>query len=62
MKDTATLISENKHLEDVNIKLSMDHHKMKLFLEDLKHPEAYGHAVTPEVRQVAARILRELEC
>lgn len=62
MKDTDILISENKYLEQVNMKLSMDHNKMKFFIQELLHPEAFGHAVTPEVRQVAARILKELEC
>jgi hypothetical protein len=62
MKDTDILISENKYLEQVNMKLSMDHNRMKSFLEDLKHPESYGHAVTPEVRQLAAKILVELQC
>lgn len=61
MKDTDILISENKYLEQVNEKLMFDHENMKRFLQDLRHPEAYGHAVTPEVRQVAARILQELQ-
>jgi hypothetical protein len=61
MKDQDVLISENKYLESINEKLMFDNEKMKRFLGDLRHPEAYGHAVTPEVRQVAARILGELQ-
>lgn len=61
MKDQDILISENKYLEQVNEKLMYDNSNMKRFLEDLKHPEAYGHAVTPEVRQLAAKILGELQ-
>jgi hypothetical protein len=61
MKDTDILISENKYLEQINEKLMFDNEKMKRFLQDLRHPEAYGHAVTTEVRQIAARILQELQ-
>jgi hypothetical protein len=62
MKDTDILISENKYLEQINMKLTMDHNKMKLFIQELLHPEAFGHAVTPEVRKYASDILKELMC
>lgn len=33
--------------------------RLRNFLLDLRHPEAYGHAVTQEVRQLAARLYAE---
>lgn len=60
MKDMDVLISENKYLEQINMKLSMDHNKMKLFIQELVHPEGLGYAVTPEVRKFASDILKEL--
>lgn len=60
MKDLATLDNENKYLENVNMQLSVDHQKMRLLLEDIIHPEAYGHAVPVEVRKRASEILRGL--
>lgn len=60
MKDLATYIEEQKYLETANRLLMTDHEIMRSFLVDLKHPEGYGHAVSEEVRKLAARILNGL--
>lgn len=35
--------------------------EIKMFLEEIRDPEGFGHAVTEEVRFIAGRLLKMLE-
>lgn len=60
MKEIATLNNEIDYMQTALRDLTVDHARMRLFLEDLIHPEGYGHAVSSEVRKKASELLHGL--
>lgn len=60
--DIDTLEQENRQLNARNARLTTEIAIMSDFIRDLLHPEMYGHAVTPEIRDRARRVLGKAEC
>lgn len=60
MIDDSLVRAQIDFYKDLIRDIDTDHSVMKEFLQDLLHPEQYGHAVPQEVRQRAYRILNEL--